>query len=66
MLDEHRVLVGPKDRLGDVEQLRELYAGGYDGIVSFEPFAKEVHELPDPIAAVRASMDYVREALARA
>ena len=66
MLDSHRVLVGPKDRLGNIEQLRELYAGGFDGIVSFEPFAKEVHDLADPIAAVRASMDYVREALAKA
>ena len=64
MLDGHRVLVGPKDRLGNVEQLRQLYADGFDGIVSFEPFAKEVHELASPIAAVRNSMAYVREALA--
>ena len=64
MLDSHRVLVGPKDRLGNIEQLRQLYAGGFDGIVSFEPFAKEVHDLPDPIAAVRESMSYVRKALA--
>ena len=64
MLDSHRVLVGPKDRLGNIEQLRQLYAGGFDGIVSFEPFAKEVHDLPDPIAAVRESMSYVRNALA--
>ena len=63
MLDAHRVLVGPKDRLGNVEQLRQLYAGGFDGIVSYEPFAKEVHDLPDPIAAVRESMKYVRESL---
>jgi 2-keto-myo-inositol isomerase len=63
MLDGHRVLVGPKDRLGNVEQLRQLFANGYDGVVSFEPFAKEVHDLPDPIAAVRNSMAYVREAL---
>lgn len=64
MLDGHRVLVGPKDRLGNVEQLRRLYADGYDGVVSFEPFVKEVHGLPDPIAAVRDSMAYLREALA--
>ena len=63
MLDGHRVLVGPKDRLGNVEQLRQLYADGYDGIVSFEPFAKEVHELADPIAAARDSMKFVRELL---
>ena len=63
MLDGHRVLVGPNDRLGNIEQLRQLYADGYDGVVSFEPFAKEVHDLADPIAAVRQSMAYVREAL---
>lgn len=66
MLDGHRVLVGAKDRLGNVEQLRQLYADGYDGVVSFEPFAKDVHDLPDPIAAVRDSMDYIREALGMA
>ena len=53
-----------KDRLGNVEQLRQLYADGYDGVVSFEPFAKEVHSLDDPIEAVRESMAYLREALA--
>ena len=64
MLDGHRVLVGPKDRLGNVEQLRQLYADGYVGVVSFEPFAQEVHGLPDPVAAVRDSMEYLRDALA--
>jgi 2-keto-myo-inositol isomerase len=63
MLDGHRVLVGAKDRLGNIEQLRQLYADGYDGVVSFEPFARQVHDLPDPIAAVRDSMAYLREAL---
>jgi 2-keto-myo-inositol isomerase len=64
MEDGDRVLVGPKDRLGNVEQLKRLYADGFDGIVSFEPFAKQVHDLDDPIAAVRASMAYVSQALA--
>ncbi len=64
MLDGHRVLVGRKDRLGNVEQLRQLYADGYDGVVSFEPFAKEVHGLSDPVGAVRESMAYLSEALA--
>jgi 2-keto-myo-inositol isomerase len=66
MLDGHRVLVGPKDRLGNVEQLKRLYADGFDGIVSFEPFAKEVHELAQPVAAVRESMAYVQRAVAGA
>ncbi len=64
MLDEHRVLVGPKDRLGNIAQLRALYADGYDGVVSFEPFAREVQHQADPIAAVKSSMAYVRNALA--
>lgn len=64
MLDGHRVLVGPKDRLGNLEQLRQLYADGFDSVVSFEPFANEVHGLPDPIASVRDSMAYLRAALA--
>lgn len=63
MLDGHRVLVGPKDRLGNIEQLRVLLNDGYDGIVSFEPFAKEVHDNPDGIGAIRRSMDYVRQQL---
>jgi len=66
MEDADRVLVGPQDRLGNVEQLRRLYADGFDGIVSFEPFAKQVHDLDDPVAAVRASMAYVSRALAEA
>ena len=64
MLDAHRVLVGPRDRLANIEQLRQLYVDGFDGIVSFEPFAKEIHDLALPIEAVRASMKYVRDALA--
>ena len=66
MLDGHRVLVGPKDRLGNIEQLKQLYADGFDGIVSFEPFAKEVHDLALPVAAVRESMAYVQTAVAGA
>jgi len=66
MLDQHRVLVGPKDRLGNVEQLKQLYADGFDGIVSFEPFAESVHDLALPVAAVRESMAYVQRAVADA
>jgi 2-keto-myo-inositol isomerase len=64
MLDGRRVPVGPRDRLGNIEQLRQLYADGFDGIVSFEPFAMEVHDLALPVAAARTSMAYVREASA--
>ncbi|MDN3557840.1 TIM barrel protein [Halomonas maura] len=65
MLDAHRLLVGPRDRLDNIGQLRQLLADGYGGHVSFEPFAEEVHQLADPLAAVKGSMDYLREHLAR-
>jgi 2-keto-myo-inositol isomerase len=57
--DPHRVLVGPKDRLGNAAQIRALREGGYRGPFSFEPFAPSVHELPDPAGALRESMSFV-------
>jgi 2-keto-myo-inositol isomerase len=54
--DADRGLVGERDRTGSVGQVRELVAGGYDGFVSFEPFAPAVQRLDDPAPAVRAGM----------
>ncbi|MCH4564238.1 TIM barrel protein [Halomonas sp. EGI 63088] len=65
MLDEHRLLVGERDRLDNVGQLRQLLADGYDGYVSFEPFAESVHALTDPVTALRDSMDFVQAGLQR-
>lgn len=65
MRDGHRVLVDAADRLGNVEQIAALQAGGYAGPVSFEPFAREVHDLTDPRAALGASMAFIRDGLAR-
>ena len=45
MRDSHRILVTEKDRIKNLEQLKELYSGGYRGIVSFEPFSEEVQML---------------------
>lgn len=59
MLDDHRVLVDAADRLENLAQLRALKAAGCTGPISFEPFAAEVHDLPDPEAAVRASMAHI-------
>ena len=59
MLDAHRIFIGPGDRLKNIEQIRQLLADGYDGYFSFEPFSKEVWDLPDPIAAAKESMDYI-------
>ncbi len=63
MLDAHRVLVDSDDRLENLAQIRTLEAAGYKGPYSFEPFAAEVHELKDPAAAVRDSIDHISKAL---
>ncbi|UXN73131.1 TIM barrel protein [Devosia sp. A8/3-2] len=59
MRDSHRLLVGPKDRLGNLEQIAALRAGGYTGPLSFEPFAEELRHLADPAAAISQSMDFI-------
>lgn len=66
MRDVHRVLVGRRDRLDNLGQLRALRAGGYTGLVSFEPFSPSVTGLADPTGAVRASMDFLEAELGRA
>ena len=62
MRDADRVLVTARDRLGNVEQIRELRRGGYGGYLSFEPFAAEVQALDDPGPALAASMSLVGKA----
>jgi len=62
MLDGHRVLVGPKDRLGNIEQIKQLHNAGYQGLVSFEPFSPAIWDLEDPISAVAQSISYIRQA----
>jgi 2-keto-myo-inositol isomerase len=66
MRDPHRVLVTPADRLGNVAQIRALLDAGYDGYLSFEPFAAEVHALAAPEEAIRRSMEAVRAGLTAA
>jgi 2-keto-myo-inositol isomerase len=58
--DSHRVLVEEGDLLDNVGQIAGLRADGYQGPLSFEPFAAEVHNLADPAGSLRASMDYIR------
>lgn len=60
MRDEHRVLVGKADRLDNVGQLRALIDGGYTGVVSFEPFAREIMGAKNSEALLKTSMDYIR------
>jgi 2-keto-myo-inositol isomerase len=59
MLDGHRILIGPKDRLDNVSQIRDLHAAGYEGYFSFEPFSEPVWNLPDPIKSAKESIDYI-------
>jgi 2-keto-myo-inositol isomerase len=64
--DAHRVLVGPGDLTDNVGQIEALRAGGYRGPFSFEPFAESVQTLRDQAGALRASMAFVRQGLAKA
>lgn len=63
MLDAHRVLVDGADRLENIAQIKALNAAGYSGPYSFEPFAAEVHELKDPVAAVKDSIGHINKAI---
>jgi 2-keto-myo-inositol isomerase len=64
MADRHRVLVDGADRLGNVQQVAALRAAGWHGPISVEAFAPETHALADPVAALRASMEFMRSQLA--
>ena len=64
MRDAHRVLVDGDDVLGNVAQIRALKAAGWNGPVSFEPFSKEVHDLADPVSALRTSMEFIARGVA--
>ena len=64
MEDGHRILVDERDRLGNAEQIAALVAAGYGGPVSFEVFAREVHDIDDPVRAIGASMESIRARVA--
>jgi 2-keto-myo-inositol isomerase len=64
MGDEHRILVDAHDRLGNVTQLRSLIAEGYEGPVSFEAFAPQVHDLREPQQEIEQSIGFIRSGLA--
>lgn len=65
MQDRHRILVDRRDRLGNIEQIRDLLSNGYSGPLSFEPFSPEIHALDKPVEALRLSMDFIQDSLAR-
>ncbi|PWL36784.1 MAG: sugar epimerase [Marivita sp. XM-24bin2] len=64
MEDEHRVLVGEKDRLGNIAQIRALLDAGYDGPISYECFSPLTHALSDPERAIRNSFEFISSQLA--
>lgn len=59
MEDEHRVLVGEDDRLGNVEQIAALLAAGYEGPISYECFSPETQKMADPLSEIALSFDYI-------
>ena len=59
MQDSHRVLIDAKDRLGNVEQIRDLLALGYDGVFSYECFSPETWAIEDPHSEIRKSFDFI-------
>ena len=66
MRDSHRGLVDADDRLGTLDQIAALRAGGYSGPISVEPFAPEVHTLADPRAALAQSFAFIQSRLSPA
>ncbi|MFY0620877.1 MAG: TIM barrel protein [Pelagimonas sp.] len=62
--DEHRVLVGPDDILGNSAQLRRLRDGGYCGPISYEAFSPIVHDFADPVGELKSSLKFLQETTA--
>jgi 2-keto-myo-inositol isomerase len=61
--DEHRVLVGANDRLGNLGQILALMED-YSGPYSFEPFAPSVHA-GDIAGALQSSMHWIDREIAK-
>jgi 2-keto-myo-inositol isomerase len=59
MRDPQRVLVDANDMIDNKGQVKALMAQGYKGYVSFEPFAKDVHNSKQIARDLARSMDYL-------
>ena len=59
--DEHRILVGPLDRLQSKQQISLLLEMGYEGDICFEPFSGSVQNLaPEELKrAIEASIRFL-------
>jgi 2-keto-myo-inositol isomerase len=53
ILDAHRILPGPNDIMKSFDTIRTLDAAGYRGLISFEPFAKEVQDMSPKLLATK-------------
>ena len=65
MTDAYRILVDGADRIGNVDQIAALAALGFTGPVSFEAFAPQVHASTSLQADLAASIQFIREGMAR-
>jgi 2-keto-myo-inositol isomerase len=59
MRDPQRVLVDANDRIDNRGQVKRLFASGYKGYVSFEPFSADVHKDKAIARSIARSMDYL-------
>jgi 2-keto-myo-inositol isomerase len=59
MRDPQRVLVDTNDTIDNRGQVRKLFAAGYKGYVSFEPFSAGVHKSKMIARELARSMDYL-------
>ena len=61
LTDPMRGLVDAEDQLGNIEQLSELFDAGYNGPISFEPFAPNVIALTDPAPYLKKSFEFIEK-----
>ena len=59
MRDPQRVLVDAMDLIDNKGQLQKLFAAGYKGYVSFEPFSAAVQKSKQIARELARSMDYL-------
>ena len=59
--DNHRILISSRDKLESRKQIELLFKLGYNGNISFEPFAQEVQnmEIEDIKFAIDNSINYI-------
>jgi len=59
LTDAHRALVDSKDTLDNIGQIKSMVDGGYNGPVSMEVFAPDVHQSPYLASQLQDSFDFI-------